>query len=132
MDITHPVIEPIFKLLYFFIESVNPLSMRDEETIILLNQEEMREGYFTFGTSVPREYKRLIKRIGGVNKLKSLNLSKTPSGVVTWYDCKVPIEYYFRNTFAIGKRRVIDSPTHGFRNAVRRYKGKVRKAFPRS
>lgn len=41
----------------------------ENETTIILNREDMAEGFFTIGTSELKTFEKLCKRIGGENNL---------------------------------------------------------------
>lgn len=70
------------------------------ETIILLNEADLREGYFVFSTSRDTHFVRLCKRVGGAENLLEVKLSKR-DGKVTWYSAKVPVKYLSRTHFGL-------------------------------
>jgi hypothetical protein len=77
------------------------------ETIILLNEEDRKEGFFVFSTSKAVDYQRLIRRIGGEENLIDTQVSTQGKKVVEWI-CKVPIEFISKSTFSIGKKRQVN------------------------
>ena len=76
------------------------MSHAEIETLILVNRQDSKEGYFTFSTTNQNDYERLIKRIGGVGELISLDVSKNGGKVVQWI-VKVPIRFYSPRTFRV-------------------------------
>jgi hypothetical protein len=70
------------------------------ETLILINRQDSRAGFFTFSTTNQNDYERLIKRIGGVGELVSLDVSKSRGKVVQWI-AKVPIKFYSLRVFSV-------------------------------
>lgn len=86
----------------------------EHETIIVINDADLSHGYFTFGTSKKHIYERLCRRIGGAATLKALRLYKNHKGDITWYDCKVPVEYLQCASFKIGSKRKSDGISRGF------------------
>ena len=74
----------------------------ENETIIILNKADIREGFFRFSTSSKVDFSRLCKRIGGEQSLRKLTLSTQENGVkiVEWI-CEVPIEFLSMTTFGI-------------------------------
>ena len=82
----------------------------DRETIICLNQADMRDGFFVFGTSEATHFRRLCRRIGGQDNLHNLKVSKF-EGKPVWWECEVPVEYMSRTTWGIRKRKGRKPPT---------------------
>lgn len=78
----------------------------NNETIILLNEEDAGQGYFQFGTSLERHYKRLCKRIGGQQNLVESRLSKSTEGKTVWWQCKVPLRYWSDSAFSLRSPRI--------------------------
>ncbi len=76
------------------------MSHAEIETLILINRQDTKEGYFTFSTTNQNDYERLIKRIGGVGELISLDVSKNGGKVVQWI-AKVPIRFYSLKAFRV-------------------------------
>lgn len=72
----------------------------ETETIILINMEDLENGYFRFSTSHYVDFKRLCKRIGGEENLIELKTDSQGSKVVQW-NCKVPKQYLGRSNFSI-------------------------------
>ena len=70
------------------------------ETLILVNRQDSRAGFFTFSTTIQHDYERLIKRIGGVGELVSLDVSESRGKVVQWI-AKVPIRFYSLRAFSV-------------------------------
>jgi hypothetical protein len=76
------------------------MSHAEIETLILINRQDSKEGYFTFSTTNQNDYERLIRRIGGVGELISLDVSKSRGKVVQWI-AKVPIRFYSLRAFRV-------------------------------
>lgn len=76
---------------------------KEQETIIIINEADKKAGYIVFSTSKAVDFKRLCKRIGGQEFLKDLAISYAGKKVTMW-NCKVPVEFFNKSTFAIGKR----------------------------
>jgi len=70
------------------------------ETLILINRQDSKDGFFTFSTTNRNDYERLIRRIGGVGELISLDVSKSRGRVVQWI-AKVPIKFYSLRVFSV-------------------------------
>lgn len=83
------------------------MSTSDIETIILINEADRREGYFSFGTSNPAHNRKLLRRVGDGFAPK---ISKGPGGFVTWWQYRLPIKL-LSSTFGIRKA----SPTRKVR-----------------
>src|SRR5512135_2842214 len=77
----------------------------EHETHLLLNDADKEEGFFRFGTTKPEHFTRLIRRIGGKEKLLECRESKEKgTGRTIEWICKVPIEYSNPTNWAVGKR----------------------------
>jgi hypothetical protein len=74
----------------------------NNETIILMNEEELKEKYFSFGTSLKRHFKKLCNRVGRENLIE-VRESRSGEGKVNWWQCKVPLKYLSRAHFGIRK-----------------------------
>lgn len=72
------------------------MSLSESETIYLVNEQDLKEGYFQIGTSLPRVYNRVIKRLGKENLL-SEEIRKDREGKVTWYQMRIPRRFLSRN-----------------------------------
>ena len=73
------------------------------ETIILLNDDDAKDGFFTVSTSKQKHFEKICRRIGGQQNLLSLETS-THNGKITEWIAKVPAEFISATSFAIGKR----------------------------
>ena len=82
------------------------MNREEQETHIVMNKADAAEGYFRFSTTVKSDYLRLIKRIGGQDKLINLKMATKDADPVEWI-CKVPIAYFRKTTFGVGKARRI-------------------------
>jgi hypothetical protein len=80
------------------------MALADTETVICLNREDMASGYFSIWTSERPIFDRLCRRIGGRDKLLECKVGIRAGKEGSW-DCQVPIAYFNRATFAIGRRR---------------------------
>jgi hypothetical protein len=78
--------------------------MSDNETIILINDSDVAEGFFRWSTSKPKQFTKLCKRIGGEDKLLEVKLTNHGSKITSWA-CKVPVEYLSKRNWSIGPKR---------------------------
>ena len=78
--------------------------MSDNETIILINDGDVAEGFFRWSTTKPKQFTKLCKRIGGEQNLLDLKLSHTGNKITGWV-CKVPIEFLSKRNWSIGPKR---------------------------
>lgn len=78
--------------------------MSDNETIILINDSDVANGFFRWSTSKPKQFSKLCKRIGGEDKLLEVKLSHQGSKITSWV-CKVPVEYLSKRNWSIGPKR---------------------------
>lgn len=79
------------------------MSIEEQETIILLNEADLAEGYFQFGTSLQRRFDRLCKQVKGRENLISIKEDKETDGTIRWWQCKVPVAYLNTRSFSIKK-----------------------------
>lgn len=86
----------------------------EEETIILLNEDELKDGYFTFSTSIPSHYRRLVRRVGAKNILET-EVWKNPKGRDASWIVKVKASMLSKTTFGIKNVHA----TRGFRGRRR-------------
>lgn len=73
----------------------------DNETVIVINDQDYEEGFFRFYTSKRNHYDKLLSRIGGEENLIKLK------AVGSSWDCWVPVKYFLRSTFGIGQKRQV-------------------------
>lgn len=64
----------------------------NNETIILINEEETKEGFFTFSTSYPHHAKKIISRIGQVH-MRGIRRDMDADGNIRWWEFKIPLEF---------------------------------------
>ncbi len=76
------------------------LAEMNNETIILINEEDMKEGYFRFGTSIRHHIDKLI-RVVTRKHLISYKENKDAKGRVVWWDVKVPVRFLSKGSFYI-------------------------------
>ena len=76
----------------------------ERETLILMNDADRDEGFFTFSTSRRCDFERLVKRIGGERELTSLQIETLENVPIQW-NCKVPMAYYSSTFFGVKKPR---------------------------
>ena len=79
----------------------------ESETTIVINQADLEDGYFVFGTSIPSHFQRLCKKIGKDNIQTK---ESTKDGVVTYWDCRIPSKYLAKGSFCVKKPRKIRQP----------------------
>ena len=75
------------------------MNREEQETHIIMNKADSDEGYFRFSTTIEGDYNKVIRKIGGVDKLKSLKIATKDGKPIEWI-CKVPIVNY---RFGVGK-----------------------------
>ena len=78
----------------------------EQETIIVVNQADIRDGYFRFNTTRRKDFERLCKRVGGKENLLATSEGKDKDGSVTSWRCKVPARFWKAAAFGIGIKRV--------------------------
>lgn len=80
------------------------MEKNERETVIIINLADIKDGYFSFGTSERSHFARLCKRIGGRNVLREVREDKDCNGDVKWWQCHVPVQFLSLRTFAIGRK----------------------------
>ena len=74
------------------------MELCERETIILLNNQDLKDGFFIFYTTEKKQFNKLVKRIGEKHlidvKIGSFH-----------YECKVPIKFWSKNIIGIKKCR---------------------------
>jgi hypothetical protein len=93
------------------------MSDSENETIILINDADVADGFFRFSTSKPKQFAKLCKRIGGEAKLISVQHSTQGARVVSW-TCKVPIAYLSKTSWGIGPKRKGPACPPGFKKRI--------------
>jgi hypothetical protein len=78
--------------------------MSDSETVILINDGDIADGFFRFSTTKPKQFAKLCKRIGGEGNLLDLQVSTQGARITSWV-CKVPIAYLSKRNWSIGPKR---------------------------
>jgi hypothetical protein len=78
--------------------------MSDHETIILINDGDISEGFFCFSTTKAVQFAKLCKRVGGEENLLAVATS-THGGKITSWVCKVPLKYLSKRNWSIGPKR---------------------------
>lgn len=74
--------------------------LTEQETIVILNRAEMRDGHFTISTTDPFAYRRLLKRLKGWD-YKVEELSKDSWQFV------IPTQAYSPRTFGLKSSRTL-------------------------
>lgn len=80
------------------------MSDAETETVITINREDLKSGFFTVWTSDRLVFDRLVRRVGGREKIKFLRIGRANGRERSW-DMEVPVEYLNQRTFAIGARK---------------------------
>lgn len=108
-------------------KNIDFLSMSDldHETIILINQNDLNQGFFRFSTTRFADYKRLLKIVGNENNLLSLKTNINKGKVIEWL-CQIPIDYLDKNSWKI-RRKVKHTLTNDQKEAMRERFNKIRK-----
>ena len=81
------------------------MAIEEQETIILINAADLKEGFFRFSTSRKTDFERLCRRVGGRANLLKYEVSTADGGGVVEWRCRVPACYWKRTTFGIGQKR---------------------------
>lgn len=95
--------------------------MSEHETIILLNDSDIAEGYFQVGTSKVGHYRKLLKKLGEKTFIE-IKINKDREGNDTYWDMKIPVSCLSKATFGIkrpkgaGNRRGSSNPTWLWKN----------------
>lgn len=77
--------------------------MAGNETIILINEQDLKDGFFTFSTSWQRERDRFVKRLGEDN-IVSERVDKDENGKPRWWDVKCKSDRLARATGILKSR----------------------------
>ena len=80
------------------------MSDAETETVITLNREDLKLGFFTVWTADRLVFDRLMRRIGGRDKIKFLRIGRANGRERSW-DMEIPVEFLNMRTFAIGARK---------------------------
>lgn len=64
------------------------MGYEEQETQILINQADLKEGFFTFGTSRQCDYNKLIRKVGE-SRVLNTRISHDPEGNPVYWSCKV-------------------------------------------
>lgn len=78
-------------------KKINP----ERETIICINDADLAEGWFRFGTSRKDHFDKLNRRVG--SNILSTKISKDAKGNPVYWDCKVA-KCALRTNFGVGVR----------------------------
>jgi len=90
------------------------MAKAEYETIILLNDQDIYEGFFDIGTSKINHYQSILKRVGGAENLIELDVSADETGKPCYWSMKIPVEY-LSQTFCIKSlSRMKLGSSHGF------------------
>ena len=76
----------------------------ETETLITLNEADMKDGFFRIYTTRPNHLSKLIKRLGKKNIVFS-NISLRDSREIGW-DMKIPVRYLAKGSFCISSAKV--------------------------
>lgn len=78
------------------------MALEEQETVMVANRSDMQAGFFRFSTTRESDYRKLIKKIGGEDKLFSVQ-KQMLSGKVTAWNCRVPVTFLSKTNFGIRK-----------------------------
>lgn len=81
-----------------------PIYTDEDETVIVINEADKREGFFRWSTTKASDFTKLIRRVGGAEKLLDVKTHTHGKRVTSWV-CQVPIEFLSRSSWGIGKKR---------------------------
>jgi len=91
----------------------------ENETIILINDGDVAQGFFRWSTTKPKQFAKLCKRVGGEERLLEVKLSHHGARITSW-TCKVPVEYLSKRNWSIGIRRKTVGRPGAFANLDRK------------
>lgn len=83
----------------------------EHETILILNDEDLKHGFFRFSTTKLNHFTRLCKRIGGEENLLGIETSFSGRRISSW-NCRVPKAYLSKATWGV-RRGKIERKTKG-------------------
>lgn len=76
----------------------------DDETIIICNEGDRREGFFRWSTTKANDFEKLKRRVGGEQELINVVVTTDGKQVTSWM-CKVPIRFLSRAHWGVGKKK---------------------------
>lgn len=76
----------------------------EQETIIVMNDGDREEGFFCFGTSRADHYRKMLRRIGGEERLLDLKISMDEKGNPVWWQARLPISFLSKAHFGLRAR----------------------------
>ncbi len=79
------------------------METNEHETIIIINDGDMKEGFFRFTTTKASDFSRMCRRIGGEENLRSI-AKHTQGSKVTAFIATLDRKYLSK-TWTIGKKR---------------------------
>lgn len=91
------------------------MALSETETIILINAQDLKEGFFRFGTSKHSHFEKLCRRIGGEENLVAVEREGLANNTAYW-NCRVPKSYLSQTTFGIKNARDLNRPKPNFGN----------------
>lgn len=74
------------------------MEIGERETVIIVNEADLAEGFFLFGTTSEKKFKKVLRKVG------KANVEELSAGG-EWYEAKVDSSCLNLNNFAIGRRR---------------------------
>lgn len=80
------------------------MEANEHETIIIINDGDMKEGFFRFSTSKASDFSRLCRRVGGEENLRSIS-KHSQGSKVTQFIATLDRKYLSRATWGIGRKR---------------------------
>lgn len=89
--------------------------MSEHETIILLNDSDLDEGYFTVSTSKVGHFKKLLKKLGKDTFL-DIKITKSPEGKDWYWQMKIPTTCLSKATFGIKRPKKAGATRRGSKN----------------
>lgn len=73
------------------------------ETIILLNDDDLKDGFFKIGTSKKKIYEKILRRVGGRSELLDVKESIS-QGKVSWWEIKIPKIFLSKSNLGVRKK----------------------------
>lgn len=100
--------------------------MSEYETIILLNDSDLDEGFFTFGTSKVGHYRKILKKLGK-ETLIDIKITKSPEGKDWYWHLKIPVSCLSKSHFGIRKPKRSGAKRAGPKNPTWLLKSRKKK-----
>lgn len=79
------------------------MELAESETIILINDGDLKDGFFRFSTTKLTEWTKLLKIVKSMDNLSDIKMTEARGRVTSW-QCKIPRSYLSSAGWKIGKK----------------------------